>query len=330
MPRRSRPKSQRQYVVQNDATMIAAGLAGAKAAAMPGFIAPCLATSNTKVPRGAQWIHEIKFDGYRLQLHKRDIDIRFYTRRGHDWTKRFPALQAAAWYLPAERLILDGEVIVPTEDGHSDFAALESDLGSGRCDRFVFFAFDILYIGSRLLRGCTLEERKHVLAELLSGASGAIRYSEDIEGGGEPLFRRACKLELEGLVSKRKDSTYRSGRSADWTKRTCRQRDTFVAAGIAFKRGRFNGVYLGRREDGELRYAGKVERGFDPGLEQQLRARADKLKRRTQPLTRKIRKPKATWLEPKLLVEVEYRALTRDGKLRHPTFKGIREDLSHA
>jgi bifunctional non-homologous end joining protein LigD len=324
---RIRSKSQRQYVSQNDAGKMAAALEGAHGERMPKFIAPCLAMLRDKVPIGDQWLHEIKFDGYRLQLHKRENDIRFYTRRGHDWTKRFSSLIQSAWYLPVTHLILDGEVIVPTESGHSDFGSLEDDLGTGRSDRFVYFVFDILHINGISLRDCALVDRKSVLTELLRGQNGPIRFSDHLQGGGEPLFKRACRLELEGLVSKRKVAKYRSGRSADWTKRTCRQRETFVVAGIAFNRGKFDGLYLSRRENGELLYAGKVENGFDKTAESEIRERAERLKTSIQPLAKKIKKPKATWLKPKLLVDVEYRALTGTGKLRHPSFMGIREDL---
>jgi bifunctional non-homologous end joining protein LigD len=294
---------------------------------MPGFIQPCLATLRDKVPSGDAWLHEIKFDGYRLQLHKAENDIRLFTRRGHDWSKRFSSLVEAAWYLSATHLILDGEVIVPTREGHSDFAALEADLGAGRSDRFIYYVFDVVYINGISLRDCVLTDRKTVLAELVRDQVGPIRFSEHLAGGGDGLFKRACALELEGLVSKRKDTRYRSGRSADWTKRTCRQRETFVVAGIALKRGKFEGIYLARRENGELHYAGKVENGFDTNSETELRRRAEKLKSSTQPLTKKIKKPKAIWLTPKLLVDVEYRALTGTGKVRHPSFKGIRDDL---
>ena len=233
----------------------------------------------------------------------------------------------AAWFLPATHVVLDGEVIVPSESGHSDFGALEADLGAGRSDRFVYYVFDILHINGLSLMRCPLAERKLVLNELVCDQKGPIRYSEHLEGGGDSLFKRACKLELEGLVSKRKDAPYRSGRSPDWTKRTCRQRETFVVAGIAMRAGKFEGIYLGRREKGELVYAGKVENGFDARTEQNLRRRAEKLKARTQPLTKKIKKPKAVWLKPEILVDVEFRALTGSGKVRHPSFKGIREDL---
>jgi bifunctional non-homologous end joining protein LigD len=134
-------------------------------------------------------------------------------------------------------------------------------------------------------------------------------------------------LHLEGIVSKRKDGRYRSGRSNNWAKVTCRKRDTFIVAGIAHKAGRFDGVYLARREKNGLQYAGKVENGFNAASSKDLEKRSAKLISNTQPLTKKIRKPKATWLKPKLLVDVEYRALTGDGKLRHPSFKGVRDDL---
>lgn len=162
MPRR-RPKSQRQYVSQNDAVAIAAKFRGAKGVRMPKFIEPCLASLRDRVPSGDQWIHEIKFDGYRLQLHKIENEIRFFTRRGHDWSKRFSSLVQAAWHLPATHLILDGEVIVPTPSGQSDFGALEDDLGTGRSDRFTYFAFDILHINGLSLRDCALADRKTCL-----------------------------------------------------------------------------------------------------------------------------------------------------------------------
>jgi len=327
MAERARPKSRRQYMAQNDPAVIAAKLSGAKGAPMPGFIEPCLATLRDKVPSGDQWLHEIKFDGYRVQLHKHENDIRLFTRRGFDWTKRFQSLADAAWHLPATHLVLDGEAIVLTDSGHSDFGALEAALGARRSARFVYYVFDVMHISSFSLRDCALTDRKKVLAELLNGQTGPIRFSEHLEGGGESLFKRACKMELEGLVSKRADSKYRSGRRPDWTKRTCRHRETFIVVGLAFNRRKFEGIYLARRENGELIYAGKVERGFSPASEKQLRARAELLKSRNQPLSKKIKKPKATWLKPNLLVDVEYRALTGSGKLRHPSFKGIRQDL---
>jgi bifunctional non-homologous end joining protein LigD len=327
---RPRPKSKRQYVPQNDALAIASKLKGAKASLFPRFLEPCLATLRDKAPSGAQWIHEIKYDGYRLQLHRRENNIHFYTRRGHDWTSRFKSLASEAWYLPDFPVVIDGEVVVLTESGASDFGALEAELGAGRSDRFTFFGFDLLHIGSWSLRECAQIDRKMVLAEFLAGHSGAIRYSEHLQGNGEAIFTQACDLGIEGIVSKRADAPYRSGRSPNWTKRTCRQRETFVLAGVAFQRGKFDGVYLGRPEGGELVYAGKVENGFDDGDEKRVRALAERLKARSQPFRRKVKKPKAVWLQPEALIEVEYRALTGEQKVRHPSFVGFREDLEPA
>jgi bifunctional non-homologous end joining protein LigD len=324
---RVRAKSQKQYVLQNDAAIIAAKLPGAKVSKHPRFIEPALATLRDKVPSGAKWIHEIKFDGYRLQLHKRQNDIRAYTRRGHDWTGRFDSLVSAMWKLQAFDVVIDGEVIVPTKTGHSDFGALESDLGAGRSDRFIYYAFDVLHIHGHDLRRCALIDRKRVLEELLRGERGPIVLSEHLPQGDEKLFKRACAMELEGIVSKRVDATYQSGRTPVWTKRTCRQRETFIVAGIAYNRGKFDGIYLARRDEDDLIYAGKVEHGFSAAAEKDLRKRAEKLVTKKQPLTKKVAKPKATWLKPELLVDVEYRALTGEGKLRHPSFKGMREDL---
>jgi bifunctional non-homologous end joining protein LigD len=320
--RRQRPKSQRQYVVQNDVLAIAAKLNGARPEKMPRFIEPSLATLTDKVPDGAQWIHEIKFDGYRLQLRRHESDIRFFTRRGHDWTRRFDGLMPAAGALPNFPFILDGEVVVTTASGHSDFGALEADLAAGRSDRMTYYAFDILHIGSKSLRGCALADRKAVLSELLDGHKGPIRFSDHIDGGGKDLFKRACKLGLEGLVSKRLDAPYRSGRSLNWTKVTCRNRESFYAVGIANKGKKFDGVYLARRDGDELLYAGKVERGFTDALEKDLKKRLEPFKTPTQPLTRKVKKPKATWFKPRVLVDVEFRALTGTRKLRHPSYKG--------
>jgi bifunctional non-homologous end joining protein LigD len=315
MAKRSIPKSQRQYVLNASARTLAVNSADAKARRMPGFIEPCLATLHDRIPFGGEWLHEIKFDGYRLQLHKRNLEVRFFTRRGYDWSKRFGSLRDAAWFLNCDSCILDGEVIVPTERGHSDFGALEDDLGKGTSDRFVFYVFDVLYLDGFDLRDCRLEDRKRVLEALLEtskGSDSAVLLSATIAGGGPSLFKQACEMQLEGIVSKRIDSRYRSGRVNNWTKVTCRKRETFVVAGIAHKAGKFDGIYLARREEDGLHYAGKVENGFNPQSTKDLEKRAAKLVTRTQPLAKKIRKPKATWLKPKLLVDVELRSQAQE------------------
>jgi bifunctional non-homologous end joining protein LigD len=325
MPRKSIPKSRRQYVTDNGARAMVAKFDGAVGAPFPKFIEPALATLVDAPPKAAQWVHEIKFDGYRLQIHKRAGQVTCWTRRGYDWTKRFGVFIEPIWHLPAEQLVLDGEVIVPAENGLSDFGALESDLAKGGSDRLIYYAFDLLHLDGFDLRRCALLDRKRALAKLIGGATGVLRYSEHLEGDGPSIFKRACDLKLEGVVSKRTDSRYSSGRTSEWAKITCRKRDTFVVAGIAYKGTKFDGVYLGRREEGGLVYAGKVERGFSEDQKRQIAALATRLKSRSATL--KVKKPKALWLKPEILADVEYRALTGDGKLRHPSFKGIREDL---
>lgn len=321
------PKSQRQYAQNSPARLIARTLSAAQGTPYPGFIEPSLATLHDKIPTQGEWLHEIKFDGYRLQLHKSGIEIRAFTRRGYDWTERFKNITTAAWHLDCTVAILDGEVIVPTGTGLSDFGALEADLGKGRSDRFIYYAFDVLYLDGFDLRACRLDERKCVLEALVPQNVGPIHLSTTLEDAGRSLYKRACELQLEGIVSKRKDGRYRSGRSPNWTKVTCRKRDTFVVAGIAYKGNKFDGIYLGRRKEDELLYAGKVEHGISIAQQKALRKRAEKLRAKNQPLTTKIKKPKARWLRPRLLVDVEYRAITGEGKLRHPSYKGLRDDL---
>ena len=162
-------------------------------------------------------------------------EISAFTRRGYDWTARFSSLVAALYRIEVFDVVLDGEVIVPTGTGHSDFGALESDLGAGRSDRFIFYAFDVLHIHGYDLRRCSQRDRKRVLDELLRDSRGPIVISEHLPESGSDLYERACKLGLEGIVSKRLDAPYRSERTSAWTKVTCRMRDTFVVAGIAYK-----------------------------------------------------------------------------------------------
>jgi bifunctional non-homologous end joining protein LigD len=326
MPRDSVPRSKRQYVLHSSALKLARESPGVKTGAFPGFVEPLLATLRSKAPSADNWVHEIKFDGYRTQLHIRDRGIQFFTRRGNDWSDRFTALKGPAADIKTHGAILDGEVIVQTGNGSSDFGALQKDLGAGRSDRLVFYAFDLLYLDAHDLRDCTLLDRKRVLAELLNGIEGPLKYSEHLEGDGPQLFRNACAIGIEGIVSKRKDGRYRSGRSDNWVKATCRKRDTFFVAGIAQKEGKFDGLYLARQDGKTLAYAGKVETGFSEDAKNELRKRLLPLRSKKSALAGAINKPKAQWVKPDLKVDVEYRAISGDGKLRHPSFKGVRDD----
>lgn len=291
----------------------------------PGFIDPCLATLTDRPPRTTDWVHEIKFDGYRTQLHLHGAKPKAFTRRGNDWSKRFDYLLSELVMMPTRECIIDGEAVVQDEQGLTDFGALQDDLAKGGSDRIVYFAFDLLYLDGHDLRRTPLLERKLLLAELLGGQSRRLHLSEHREGDGATMFKRACQIGIEGIVSKRADGIYTSGPSNAWTKVTCRKRETFVVAGMAYNKGKFEGIYLARQDD--MSYAGKVEHGFTLDAQRDIQKRAKRLTTRASPLSERVRKPKARWLKPGLLVDVEYRALTGDGKLRHPSFKGLREDL---
>src|ERR1700722_5599617 len=232
---------------------------GAKAP-YPGFVEPSLPSSIAKVPAGDRWIHEVKFDGYRVQVNLASEAVKVFTRRGNDWTKRFKKIADDAWHINAGSAIIDGEVIVPSMDGVSDFSALQNEL-RGKSNKLVLYAFDLLYLNGFDLRKTPLFERKTLLRKLI--AKTDILFSESFEIDGAAMFKHACKIGLEGVVSKVRDSRYNSGRGNDWVKVTCRQRETLPIPGFALEESRFDRPYIGRRKGNELIYAGKVDHGFD-------------------------------------------------------------------
>jgi bifunctional non-homologous end joining protein LigD len=289
----------------------------------PGSFEPALASSITKVPSGERWVHEIKFDGYRVQVHLANETIRVFTRRGHDWTKRFKKIADEAWHISAASAIIDVEVVVPAADGTSDFSVLQNEL-KGRSTKIVMVAFDLLYLNGYDLQKLPLHERKAILKKLV--ADTGIQFSESFEVDGQEMYTHACKIGLERVVSKVRDSKYPTGRSNDWVKRTCAQRETLTIAGFALKGSKWDGLYLGRRKGDDLVYAGKVDHGFDDDIAKDLKAGLTPLVRKTQPYAKRIAH-RGIWVEPSLLAEIEYRAKSAEGKVRHPVFKGIREDL---
>jgi len=289
----------------------------------PGFIEPALATSVEKVPSGDRWLHEIKFDGYRVQLHIANDDIKLFTRRGLDWTKRFKKIVADAYLINVGSAIIDGEVVVPAEDGTTDFSVLQNEL-KGKSTKIVMVAFDLLYLNGYDLQKLPLIDRKSHLKKLI--AKTAVQFSESFEIDGREMYKQACKIGLEGVVSKVRDGPYPTGRSRDWLKVTCVQRETLHIAGFALDGGKFDGIYVGRRKGKDLIYAGKVDHGFDTASAKDLQVRLKPLIRKTQPYAKKIAH-RGIWVEPSLLAEIEYRAKSAEGKVRHPFFKGLREDL---
>jgi bifunctional non-homologous end joining protein LigD len=297
--------------------------AGGIKAAFPGFIEPALATSIDKVPSGERWLHEIKFDGYRVQVHLRDAAVKVFTRRGNDWTNRFRKIAADARHINAGSAIIDGEVVVPAGDGTTDFSVLQKDL-KGRSKKIVMVAFDLLYLNGYDLRKLPLFERKALLKKII--AETDIQFSESFEVDGSEMYKHACKTGLKGVVSKVRDSQYVSGRVNDWVKKTCAQRETLAIAGFALDGSKWDGLCLGRRKGRGLIYAGKVDHGFNSASAKDLQTRLKPLIPKTPPYSKKVAH-KGIWVEPSLLAEIEYRAKSAEGKVRHPFFKGIREDL---
>lgn len=303
---------------------------GARKAKLPARVAPQLATLVSDPPRGDEWIHELKFDGYRVLCELNGGNVRIITRNGKDWTDRFGPVAEAIAGLPAREALLDGEVAVLLPNGTTSFQALQNALGGGNAD-LVFFAFDLLHLDGYDLRPAPLLRRKEALASLVPKA-GTIRMSDHVRGTGEAFYLQACGFGLEGIISKRADQPYRSGRGKDWVKVKCLKRQEMVVVGFTDPEGSrsgFGALHLAVNEGGELVYAGKVGTGFDTKTLTALRKRLGKLERKTPAFKNAPRGAEARrshWVEPKLVAEVAFTEWTEDGLLRHPTFQGLRED----
>ncbi|GFE82461.1 hypothetical protein GCM10011487_44610 [Steroidobacter agaridevorans] len=239
---------------------------GAKKSPMPGFIEPC----NPKVgpiPTAEGWDYELKLDGYRLQAHVKPGQVTLYTRRGHDWTAKFPSivsgLQTLLHHTPA---VLDGELTAPDSQGRPNFSALQTAIHEDRSGALVFYAYDLLYLQQHDLRNLTLRARRAALGDLIGKGNEHIRISENLHSDGATLFDAACRMELEGIVSKRSDAPYRSGDQDSWIKTKCQKSDNFPIIAFVEKLGarprRVASLYLGRRKAGKLLYAGKAQTGF--------------------------------------------------------------------
>lgn len=307
---------------------------GAKRAALPGFVDVELATLVKGAPEGDDWIHEVKFDGYRMLVELDRGKVRWWSRNGLDWSDRFAELSKAIQALPATRALIDGEVVVLDEHGISHFQRLQNALNESGDESLTYFAFDLLHLDGYDLRGCTLLDRKNLLRALLSrqDANSAVRFSEHVESHGADFLRAACTNALEGVVSKRKDSTYHSGRGRDWTKAKCGHRQEFVVAGFTKPKGSRTGIgalALCVREEGEWRFVGRVGTGFDTRMLTRLRKLLEPLKRDSAPFAKALsseHRRGVVWVEPRIVVEVSFAAWTSDGLLRHATFEGLRED----
>jgi bifunctional non-homologous end joining protein LigD len=302
-----------------------------RSASYPGFIEPCHPTERERPPSGANWIHEIKADGYRAQLHVRDGKVIIYSRRGHDWTAEFAPIARAAEALPVRHAVLDGEAISQDEHGLADFHALRRQLAHKGDGNLTYYAFDLLYLEGEDLRPQPLLRRKQKLKRLVAKVPRGLLYADHLEADAEEIYRHACKMGLEGIVSKRRDSPYRSGRQQVWLKIKCSKSGMFPIIAFVEKLGanprRMASFYIGRWDNGRLLYAGKVQTGFTQQEARVVRERLDRLIRNASPLDEPISKPKATWVSPKIEAEVVYRSLTEHGLLREPVYKGLRNGL---
>ncbi|NKM65275.1 ATP-dependent DNA ligase [Rhizobium leguminosarum bv. viciae] len=303
---------------------------------MPDRIEPCLALLKPTPPSGHDWIFEIKWDGYRLALHLNHGHVRIITRGGHDWTHRFPTIQAAAKVLPVGTAVLDGEAVVLDDMGRSDFSALQQALG-GRigkrsADEAVFMAFDLLYFDGHDLRNLEQESRRQLLEDLIP-ADGGIRLSQEIEGDAPAIFTAACEHELEGIIAKRRGEPYRSGRGGEWVKVKCIQSEGFAIIGYERSTAAFGGIgrlLLAARQDGQLVYVGGVGTGFNERSAADLRKQLDKIVVDKPAVDTGRKKRDAVYVRPVLIAEIEYRAWTADRKLRHASFKGLRDPKDNA
>ncbi|MGD9659477.1 MAG: DNA ligase D, partial [Methylocystis sp.] len=306
---------------------------GTRKALLPNFVAPMQASAGL-APSGKDWLHEIKFDGYRVQARIEAGRVRLLSRGGLDWTKRFgEEIVAALRALPLASALIDGEVVVETNSGASDFSALQADLSEGCSDRFIYWAFDLLYLDGYDLRGATLFERKSALARILGDATEArIRFSAHFEESGAVVLSHACRLGLEGVVSKLRNSPYRSGRVKSWIKAKCFARQEFVIAGYTpstASRREIGALVLGVYQRGVLRHVGRVGTGFTADMARELFAKLEPLRRSSSPFGARLSAEAARhvrYVRPQLVAEVEFRGWTADHMLRHASFRGLRED----
>jgi bifunctional non-homologous end joining protein LigD len=297
----------------------------------PDFIPPELATLVDKPPEGEQWLHEIKFDGYRILAFKKGNEVVLKSRNNKEWTSDLGEVAEAIASLPFENLILDGEVVALDKQGHSSFQLLQNSFKSKKPIPLVYFLFDILYFDQYDLRKLPLIERKTILKQILSKESAILHFSDHLLKEGKQLFDYACEQGLEGIVAKNRESPYSSKRTKSWLKIKCLKRQEFVIGGYSLPKGgrsHFGSLFLGfYNKKGELEFAGNVGTGFNEKTLTDIFKQLEKSTIQKNPFNSKPPGyTQAKWVEPKLVCEVEFTEWTKDNHLRHPSFKGLRLD----